>query len=52
MKSVSISGNAAQALEPNFAQWQAEVPAAGRLSASAVDATGNVEQRPHEVSGR
>jgi hypothetical protein len=52
VKSVSVNGIAAKLLDRNFAQWEAEVPSATKFSASAVDAAGNVEPRPHEVSGR
>ena len=42
-----ISGVLAKAMVPNFAQWEAEIPAAGKISALSTDAAGNVEQRPH-----
>jgi hypothetical protein len=49
---VTVNGRAAVALRPNFAEWEAVVPLPGggvTLSASARDAAGNVEPRPHEV---
>jgi hypothetical protein len=51
VKEVTISGVLAKAQEPNFAQWEAEIPAAAKISAVAADAAGNVERRPHMMSG-
>lgn len=52
VKRVLVNGKEAQALTPNFAEWEAvleEMPPAGKVSAHAEDAAGNVEQRPHRL---
>jgi len=50
VKTVTVNGAAARSTRPNFAEWEVELnttPSDGRLQASAVDAAGNVEPRPH-----
>jgi hypothetical protein len=51
---VTVSGTAAKALRPNFAEWEAVLPdvAPGqvKLAAYAEDAAGNIEQLPHRVT--
>lgn len=53
VKSVTVNGQPARALRPQFAEWQIELagvrPGDVKVSAHAVDAAGNAEQRPHEV---
>jgi hypothetical protein len=54
VKSVQVNGIAATALAPNFAQWEAVVPASAakelQLEAISADEAGNVEPRPHTLS--
>jgi hypothetical protein len=48
---VLVNGQAARALAPNFAEWEAVLePAAREVRAQATDAAGNVEPRPHVVA--
>jgi RNA polymerase sigma factor (sigma-70 family) len=51
---VLVNGHPAQALEPNYASWEASLAETGRqqgrVRAWAEDAAGNVEQRPHLVT--
>jgi hypothetical protein len=51
---VLVNGRPARALAPNFAEWEAVLPAAGgaakEVRAQATDAAGNVEPRPHVVA--
>lgn len=47
---VVVNGQGAKATRPNFAEWEAIVPAQGELAAHAEDAAGNVERTPHRVS--
>ena len=51
IKQVLVNGRAVKATEPNFAQWEIELPgsleAGLKLEAKAEDLAGNVEQRPH-----
>jgi hypothetical protein len=50
---VLVNGRPARALAPNFAEWEAVLPAtsAGQeVRAQATDAAGNVEPRPHAVT--
>ena len=51
VKRVSVNGQEARSLRPNFAEWEvilADVkPGERKLSAHAEDAAGNVEKRPH-----
>lgn len=53
---VTVNGLDVKPLAPNFAEWEAAVPAPrdGKLSAVGKDETGNVEQTPHvrTVEGR
>lgn len=52
VKGVTVNGQAARSLRPNFAEWEAVLDgsvAGGRLQAHAQDAAGNVEKRPHLV---
>ena len=50
---VNVNGRAATPIEPNFAQWEIVIDRVGggsfKVRAAAVDASGNVEQTPHEV---
>jgi hypothetical protein len=48
---VLVNGQPARALAPNFAEWEAVLPAAGvkEIRAQATDAAGHVEPRPHVV---
>ncbi|HYR58041.1 MAG TPA: right-handed parallel beta-helix repeat-containing protein, partial [Chthoniobacteraceae bacterium] len=53
LKRVVVNGSEARALRENFAEWEAIVPAAAartELKASAEDAAGNVEPRPHVLA--
>src|SRR5262249_28308263 len=52
VQKVTVNGTAARPLSANFAEWEATLdpPAAGRLTARAVDRAGNEEPRPHVVS--
>jgi hypothetical protein len=51
VKRVVVNGQEARALRPNFLQWEVVLDrrqaASGKLTASAEDAAGNVESRPH-----
>ena len=51
---VLVNGQAARALAPNFAEWEAvlavESAGAKEVRAQATDAAGNVEPRPHVVA--
>lgn len=51
---VTVNGQMARALEPNFAEWEVELPiqnsTAVKLAAHSTDAAGNVEQRPHVLA--
>ena len=47
---VVVNGQAAMATRPNFAEWEAMVPAQGDVSAHAEDAAGNIERTPHQVA--
>jgi hypothetical protein len=47
VKSVTVNGVSAKALSPNFGEWEATVDVAPKVTASAVDAVGNTEKRPH-----
>ena len=52
VKQVLVSGQPAQALTPNFAEWEAtlDAPTSGSpISANALDEAGNVEQLKHVV---
>jgi hypothetical protein len=54
VRKVLVNGKEARATESNFAQWEVTLEhAAGkfRLEARAEDASGNVEKRPHVVTG-
>src|SRR5262249_52337846 len=48
---VTVNGEEAKPLMPNFAEWEITLnpPADGRLTARAVDTAGNEEARPHTV---
>ena len=53
VRRVLVNGRAARPLAPNFAEWEAVLPAtsAGQeVRAQATDAAGNVEPRPHAVT--
>lgn len=56
VKRVVVNGKEATASEPNFAEWQAVLPAntdpVMKVTAHAEDAAGNVEKRPHEWTGQ
>jgi hypothetical protein len=47
VKRVLINGAEAHATAKNFAQWEVTVPAPTKLEASAEDAAGNIEVKPH-----
>lgn len=47
VKRVIVNGSEAKALAANFAQWEITLPKAAQLTASAEDAAGNAEARPH-----
>jgi hypothetical protein len=51
---VLVNGRPARALAPNFAEWEAVLPAPSgavkHVRAQATDAAGNVEPRPHVVA--
>jgi hypothetical protein len=53
VKQVSVNGQAAKALAPNFAQWEVVLekiaPGTLRLVAKAEDEAGNVEKTPHSM---
>jgi hypothetical protein len=52
VKRVAVNGKEARPLRPNFAEWEVVVPLSEgglELAASAEDAAGNVETRPHQV---
>jgi hypothetical protein len=52
VRRVSVNGQEARALRPDFAEWEVNLAAPEReleLIASAEDAAGNVEMRPHRV---
>jgi hypothetical protein len=54
VKRVLVNGREAQALAPNFAEWEVVLEDAGsaevKLAAQAEDAAGNVEKMPHVLS--
>ncbi|HJZ53356.1 MAG TPA: hypothetical protein VKE74_00265, partial [Gemmataceae bacterium] len=50
VKRVVVNGTEARATAANFAEWEAEVPAAGKLTTLAEDAAGNVEKTPHVLT--
>jgi RNA polymerase sigma factor (sigma-70 family) len=53
VKRVLINGTEAKSLQPNFAQWEVELPVkagAVKLTAHAEDMAGNVEKTPHVVT--
>lgn len=50
VKQVLVNGEKARSTAPNFAQWEIKLPNATKLIASAEDAAGNKEVRPHERS--
>jgi len=56
VRAVRVNGHEARPLSPDYSQWEVELdrPAAGsgpwNLAATAVDAAGNVEQTPHQIS--
>ena len=53
VKRVSVNGKEAPPLRPNFAEWEVVVPVSEgglEIAASAEDAAGNVESRPHQVT--
>ncbi|MCX6857328.1 MAG: hypothetical protein NTV80_20760 [Verrucomicrobia bacterium] len=47
VKQVLVNGSAVTATAKNFAQWQVTLPKAENLTASAEDAAGNAEAKPH-----
>ena len=50
---VTVNGRPAKSLRANFAEWEAVLeakPGELKVSASAEDAAGNVEKRPHVVA--
>ncbi len=47
VKRVVVNGKEARALRPGFAEWEAVLDAAAKLSANAEDEAGNVELTPH-----
>lgn len=49
VRRVLVNGVEAKPTRENFAEWEAAIPAAGRVVAHAEDAAGNVERLPHEV---
>jgi uncharacterized protein (TIGR03067 family) len=51
VRHVTVNGKEARPLTANFAEWEVALdpPAAGRLTARAVDRAGNEEPRPHRV---
>lgn len=51
IKRVVVNGSEARAVQPNFAEWEVEIPTGATLEAFAEDAAGNVEPRPHRISG-
>jgi hypothetical protein len=53
VKRVVVNGKEARPLRPNFAEWEVVIEASeggAELSASAEDAAGNVEPRPHKIT--
>src|SRR5262249_12397130 len=51
VRHVTVNGREARPLAANFVEWEATLdpPADGRLTARAVDRSGNEERRPHRV---
>jgi hypothetical protein len=52
VKSVAVNAQSAKAVRNNFAEWEIELPlpiSDKKLTAQAMDAAGNIEQRPHVV---
>jgi hypothetical protein len=53
VKAVRVNGGAARPVRPDFAEWEAVVAPSSdgpvTLTASAEDAAGNVEPRPHRL---
>lgn len=47
VKRVLVNSNDAKAMSANFAEWEISLPKADKLTASAEDASGNTEPRPH-----
>jgi hypothetical protein len=50
VKKVLVNGQEAKSLAPNFAQWEVtlkDLKPGGKITATAEDAAGNVEKRPH-----
>jgi hypothetical protein len=51
VRRVLVNQQEARALRPNFAEWEALVPAGATIvAAHAEDAAGNIEPRPHRMS--
>jgi hypothetical protein len=50
---VTVNGRPARSLQGRFAEWEVDLaPETGELSASATDAAGNIEPRPHVVKAK
>ena len=49
VKRVLVNGVEAKAMRENFAEWEAAVPMATKVTAHAEDVAGNVERLPHQV---
>ena len=54
MERVTVNGREARATDPNFAEWEVTLDAAGpvKLEAKAEDAAGNVEKTPAIVTAK
>jgi hypothetical protein len=51
VRKVVVNGREAKATAPNFAEWEITLPSGEeKLSAHAVDDSGNVEPRPHAIT--
>jgi hypothetical protein len=50
VKRVLVNGVEAKPTRDNFSEWEAVIPAAGKVAAHAEDVVGNVEELPHEVA--
>lgn len=49
VKRVLVNSSDAKAMSANFAEWEISLPKADELTASAEDASGNAEPRPHTI---
>jgi hypothetical protein len=52
VKRVLVNGYEAKAKSPNHAEWEITLPKTAQLTASAEDAAGNTELRPHVLRSK